>query len=143
MGKLLAGGVIVDNRDRVMLWRRNTGDKKQWELPGKIVDSHETLEEAVVEGIEKRLGVDAIWVGEIVCTARFTDGEDEFKAELLSAKIVDDDPIAPQTAAVDRVDFFAFNALEDLQRQGKLSPSVEHLMHLVYRYDLTLGDFTP
>lgn len=140
VGSLLAGGVFVDKSNRILLWRRNT--TKQWEFPGKRVEPYETLEEAVCEGMEQRLGVD-VWVGDIVCTAEFQQGSEQIKAELLTAKIIDNEQPEPLSPAIDRVGFFALNALHDLQREGKLSPTVEQLMRVIVREDLTLADFTP
>lgn len=142
MGKLLAGGVIIDDRNRVLLWRRNTPDVRQWELPGKVVDRGETPEEAVSEGLERTLGVD-VWVGDIVCEAEFQQNSEKFKAALMTAKILNDE--SPQLAysKVDSFGFFALNALEGMKREGRLSPSVERLMEVIAREDLTLQDFTP
>jgi ADP-ribose pyrophosphatase YjhB (NUDIX family) len=137
VGLLLAGGVIVE-RNRVLLWRR----RDRWEFPGKLVDRDETLEEAVTEGLGQRLGVE-VWVGDIVCTTEFQQGEERMKAELLTAKIIDNERLESLSPDIDRVGFFALNVLEDLQREGKLSPSVEQLMRVIAREDLTLADFTP
>ena len=55
---LLAGCVLLDDYDRILLLHRNLGDTGLWELPGGKVEEDEIPEVAAVREMREELGVD-------------------------------------------------------------------------------------
>jgi 8-oxo-dGTP diphosphatase len=53
----LAGCVITNNDEEVLLIHRNTLDLKQWELPGGKVEPNETLKQAAQRECLEELGI--------------------------------------------------------------------------------------
>jgi 8-oxo-dGTP diphosphatase len=53
----LAGCVLTDEDDRVLLLHRNTSELTQWELPGGKVEPGESPEVAAVREVYEELGV--------------------------------------------------------------------------------------
>ena len=53
----LAGCIVIDYYERILLLHRNTDDYQHWELPGGKVESGETAESAAVREVAEELGV--------------------------------------------------------------------------------------
>jgi len=53
----LAGCIITDNNNGVLLIHRNTPKRTQWEIPGGKIDQGESAKQAVVREIQEEVGV--------------------------------------------------------------------------------------
>lgn len=54
----LAGCILLDPDDRILLLHRNTPKRVQWEIPGGKQDEGETLDQVAVRELLEELGVD-------------------------------------------------------------------------------------
>lgn len=55
----LAGGILKDNKGRILLIHRNTLKLKQWELPGGKIEKNEKPNEAAIRELKEELGIGA------------------------------------------------------------------------------------
>jgi 8-oxo-dGTP diphosphatase len=53
----LAGAILLDKNDKILLIHRNTKDLQQWELPGGKLEKNELPEQAVVRELKEELNV--------------------------------------------------------------------------------------
>lgn len=53
----LAGGILKDNKGRILLIHRNTLKLKQWELPGGKIEKNEKPNEAAIRELKEELGI--------------------------------------------------------------------------------------
>lgn len=56
----LAGGVILDEKSRILLIHRNTEARKQWELPGGKVEPTEDAKSACIRELKEEIGVTVV-----------------------------------------------------------------------------------
>lgn len=53
----VAGAIILDKNNRILLIHRNTHELKQWELPGGKLEKKEPPEKAVVRELKEELNI--------------------------------------------------------------------------------------
>ena len=53
----LAGAILLDKDNKILLMHRNTKDLKQWELPGGKLEKNELPEQAVVRELKEELNI--------------------------------------------------------------------------------------
>ena len=53
----LAGAILLDKDNKILLMHRNTKDLKQWELPGGKLEKSELPEQAVVRELKEELNI--------------------------------------------------------------------------------------
>ncbi len=91
------GAVIIEDGKILLVKRGNEPNKGKWSIPGGLVRTGETLEEALKREIKEEIGVD-IEIGEVACVTEeiFYDREGKVKyhyiiidffAEIKSGKI--------------------------------------------------------
>lgn len=54
----LAGAILLDKDNKILLMHRNTKDKKEWELPGGKLEENELPEQAVVRELKEELNIE-------------------------------------------------------------------------------------
>lgn len=107
---ILAGCVIVDDYDRILLLHRNTKQFQHWELPGGKVERGETAEAAAVRELEEELGVKVRLV-KALGNEEFEDAHGHFRYYWFQAEIVGGEPEVQESDKFDDFDYFD---LEDL-----------------------------
>jgi len=127
---LLAGGIILDQRDRILLIHRATPSLQQWETPGGKVNPGESPEEAAVREIREELGVVARVTGDLgahdIDTTHFS-----FRYALFEMKVTQGTPTVIETETFDEIRFFAGHEL--IQFIPKLSPNAANYLRLQIR----------
>lgn len=53
----LAGAILLDKDNKILLMHRNTKDLKQWELPGGKLEENELPEQAVIRELKEELNI--------------------------------------------------------------------------------------
>jgi mutator protein MutT len=100
----LAGCVITNDANEVLLIHRNTPQLKQWEMPGGKVEANETLERAARREVLEELGIK---VGNLALL-----GETKFaqyKYTWFSAEIIDGEPEIQEPRLHDEIGYFALD----------------------------------
>lgn len=69
----LAGAIILDKQNKILLIHRNTKDLKQWELPGGKIETGELPKQAVIRELKEELNIDV----KIVKYMNFKEFEDD------------------------------------------------------------------
>ena len=54
---VLAGAILLDKNNKILLMHRNTKDLKQWELPGGKLEENELPEQAVIRELKEELNI--------------------------------------------------------------------------------------
>ena len=106
----LAGCIIIDDYDRILLLHRNTDDYQHWELPGGKLEPDETAEAAAVREVKEELGV-AVHLTKALGSGTFADNDRSFRFHWFTANIIDGEPRVMETKLFDDTDYFE---LEDL-----------------------------
>jgi mutator protein MutT len=107
---VLAGCVVVDDYDRLLLMHRNTSKFRHWELPGGKVERGETAEAAAVRELQEELGVKVRLV-KALGSEEFEDANGNFRYYWFQAEIVSGEPEIREPHTFDDFDYFD---LEDL-----------------------------
>lgn len=106
----LAGCVITDDYDRILLLHRNTDQFQHWELPGGKVEEDETAEAAAVRELREELGVQVRLV-KALGSETFSDDNGDFRYFWFQAVITTGEPAVQEMDKFDDADYFD---LEDL-----------------------------
>ena len=108
----LAGGIILDSDERVLLLHRNTTKRVQWEIPGGKQDPGETLEEVARRELKEELGVEVKLIRKL--------GEMQFQEDsfIMSyawflAEVVSGTPRVVEPETHDELRFFSIDELAD------------------------------
>ena len=54
----VAGGILLDTDNRILLIHRNTEKLKQWELPGGKLEKEELPEQAAIRELKEELNIE-------------------------------------------------------------------------------------
>jgi 8-oxo-dGTP diphosphatase len=122
----LAGCVIIDEYDRILLIHRKTAGKQQWELPGGKIEQHETPEEAAIRELQEELGV-SVSVVSALGGEGFLEGENEFHYSWFHAEIAQGEPKIIETGRFDDLDYFDFEDLPSLSLSANMQVLYEKL----------------
>jgi len=127
---LLAGGLIFDQCNRILLLHRATPSLKQWETPGGKVNRGESPEEAAIREIHEELGVVAQVVGDL--GAHDVDTKQlSFRYALFEMKVLEGTPTVVETGTFDAIRFFSENEL--MRYMPSLSPNAANYFRLWIR----------
>lgn len=131
---ILAGCVILDDYDRILLLHRNTDRFQHWELPGGKVEPGETAEAAAVRELHEELGV-GVRLLKLLGSEEFEDADGHFRYYWYRAEIRRGDPQVQEDDKFDDVDFMAFEDLPALS----LSANMEVLYGKLISGEVSLG----
>ena len=129
----LAGCVIVDDYDRVLLIHRGTDRFTHWELPGGKIEPAETAEVAAVRELKEELGVD-VWLVKALGNETFSEGETTYQYHWFQAVITSGE-LAIQEPEI--FDDFDYVELEDMPSLA-LSSNMLILYPKIYSGEIAL-----
>jgi 8-oxo-dGTP diphosphatase len=105
MNKKLAGCILTDLNNRVLLIHRNTARLKQWELPGGKVEAGETEAQTASRETLEELGVEVDCLQK-VGQAEFYDNNVHWHYSWFKAKITTGTPAIREPHTFDDIDYF-------------------------------------
>lgn len=129
----LAGCIITDSEERVLMLHRNHGVHKQWEVPGGEIESNETPEQAALREIEEELGVKVEIIRRLGWAA-FHEADQDMKYTWYKAEIICGEPkiIEPE-----KFDDLRYISLDDM-RSVRLSTGAWNFLGMLADEGVTL-----
>jgi 8-oxo-dGTP diphosphatase len=123
----LAGCVIVDEYDRILLLHRNTAKQTQWELPGGKIKRGETAEQAAVRELGEELGVEvrlvkALGIGE------FETEDNEYTYVWFQAVIESGNPTLFEPDTFDGFDYFDIEDMLSLALSNNMQVLIDKII---------------
>ncbi len=122
MVRELAGCVILDDSNKILLLHRNSESVVQWELPGGKIEIGETPQAAAQREIKEELGVD-VKIVRLLGSAAFIDNDNTFNYTWFLAEVETGRPAVCEPEMFDELQSFDIGELEKL----KLSANMENL----------------
>ena len=119
----LAGCVIVDELEHVLLLHRYAGNSMHWELPGGKLESGETAETAAVREVKEELGV-AVRLVRALGSCEFEQAGREYQYHWFHAVIERGEPEVQEADTFDDLDYMS---LDDMM-ESALSPNMQILL---------------
>lgn len=132
---VLAGCIILDNKNRVLLIHRNTTNRVQWETPGGKIDEGEDPEQTAQREIEEEIGVSVEIIREL---GRKEFEEDQYTMEYIwfLAKVQRGIPKIVEKDKYDGIKYFQWKELEHMKLM--LSPNTQNLVDAYFAGKVTL-----
>ena len=117
----LAGCIILDDYDRMLLLHRSTEERVQWELPGgKVeVDAEETPAQAAFREVYEELGV-RVRMKAHVGTGTFEEDETSYEYHWFLAEVVAGEPSIMEPYTFDDLDYFELDDCMSLALSNNL-----------------------
>lgn len=125
---ILAGGLIFDDDDRILLIHRSTANLVQWETPGGKVDTGETPEQAAQRELYEELGVEVDLVADLGAHDFVAAGQ-QMRYALFKMRTRGEPRL--RESAFDQLRFFSWTELA--QMTDELSPNVRNIVELQVR----------
>jgi 8-oxo-dGTP diphosphatase len=122
----LAGCVILDDYNRILLMHRNTEQQSQWELPGGKVEQGETAEAAAVREIKEELGVE-VGLVKSLGHGEFETGEKKYRYTWFQAVVVSGQPELQEMETFDDLEYFDIEDLLSLALSQNMQVLLEKL----------------
>ncbi|MEO7364608.1 MAG: NUDIX domain-containing protein [Candidatus Saccharimonadales bacterium] len=119
----LAGCVIVDEQERVLLLHRAAGEIGHWELPGGKLEVDETAEAAAVREVAEEIGVQVRLV-KALGSCVFDHHGNSYHYSWFHAEIVSGQPQVVENDIHDDLDYLG---LDDMMEVA-LSPNMQILL---------------
>src|SRR5438046_3065874 len=106
----LAGCIINDGQDRILLLHRNTEDWQHWEVPGGKVETGETIEQTAVREVKEELGVD-VRIIKLLAQAEFPEKDYRLHYSWFQAQAVTGQPTVQERQVFDDLRYFSVDEL--------------------------------
>ncbi len=126
MATELAGCVLKDEQNRILLLHRNKKDVVQWELPGGKIENNETAEAAAIRELEEELGV-RVKLKTKLGTCSFVEDERHYNYTWFQADVVSGTPDIGEPSTFDDLHYFGFEELTEL----RLSANMKQFVHQI------------
>ncbi len=132
----LAGCVILNENNEVLLLHRNTPKRTQWETPGGKIEEGEEKQKAAEREIEEELGVDVDIIRELG-EKDFVEDEYIMTYTWYLAKVKSGKPRVVEKDKFDNITYFSWEKLADIK--DELSPNTHNLVEAYFAGEIDLS----
>ena len=108
----LAGAVILNSYDEVLLIHRNSSERVQWEIPGGKIEKDESARSAAIRELKEELDVD-ISISKYLGCNNSVEDDLLLKYHLFLASIVSGSPRLLENK-FDKMDYFSKSELKNM-----------------------------
>ena len=108
----LAGAVILNSYDEVLLIHRNSSERVQWEIPGGKIEKDESARSAAIRELKEELDVD-ISISKYLGCNNSVEDDLLLKYHLFLASIVSGSPRLIENK-FDKMDYFSKSELKNM-----------------------------
>lgn len=122
----LAGCVLKDEQNRMLLLHRNKKGTVQWELPGGKIENYESVEAAAIRELGEELGV-RVKLKAKLGTCSFIEKDQHYNYTWFQADVVSGAPDIGEPSTFDDLHYFGFDELTEL----RLSANMTQFVHQV------------
>jgi len=119
MSVRLAGCVIANSKNEILLIHRNNGKFNHWELPGGKVEVGEEEEATAIRELHEELGV-KVKVIKYLGMTEFTDSNGEFIYTWFLGEIIEGNPGVKEPDVFDNFGYFSIDRLGKLKLSGNM-----------------------
>lgn len=132
----LAGCIILNEANDVLLIHRNTPRITQWETPGGKVEDGENPEEAAFRELREELGIEVKIIRELG-RREFFEEEKKMDYFWYLASIVSGKPDLLEKDIFDGINYFSWDELSTMK--SLLSPNTKNLVDAYFAGELNLS----
>ncbi len=129
----LAGCIIRDKDNRILLLHRNTDKHQQWEVPGGKVEDGEEPQATAMREVKEETGVD-VQIIQLLGHQAFTEGERTFDYSYFLAEIVDGEISVLEPETFDDAKHFSIGQMRHLN----LSTGASTFLNMVQKGEIEL-----
>lgn len=119
----LAGGILLDKDNRILLIHRNTEKLKQWELPGGKLEIEELPEQAAIRELKEELNIE-VDILKYIGAKEFEDNGVMLKYHWYKCQIKKGIPELME----DKFDDIKYFSKEELSKNNELSSNMRTLI---------------
>ena len=123
----LAGCVITDDYNRILLLHRNNGTDSQWELPGGKVEDEEAPEHTATREIYEELGVE-VKLTKSLGKGEFETNTKEYEYNWFLAVIEQGQPTIMETETFDELDYFDVEDIMSLSLSANMVVLLDRIL---------------
>jgi 8-oxo-dGTP diphosphatase len=110
----LAGCIITDSEDRVLLLHRNFGSQNHWEVPGGKVEEDESTEQTALRETREELGVE-VGIVRRLGHAAFHEADQHMEYTWFKAIILSGKPKVMEPEKFDDLNYFSLDGMRAIQ----------------------------
>jgi 8-oxo-dGTP diphosphatase len=110
----LAGCIITDSEDKVLLLHRNNGIHDHWEVPGGKVEPGEEPEETALREIREELGVEVEIVRKLG-RAAFHESDQDIDYTWYKAAVTSGEPKVMEPQTFDSMGYFSLDEMHGVR----------------------------
>jgi mutator protein MutT len=129
----LAGAIIVNSQQELLLLHRNLPDRRQWEIPGGKIEMNETDEEAAIRELAEELDI-VIEIVRKLGNLSFYEDNHSMNYTLFIAKIKEGIPVVMESDKFDNMQYWSLTELKLKARE--LSPNTLNFLNNIRYEDL-------
>jgi mutator protein MutT len=126
--KILAGGIILDKDQKVLLLHRNTKVRQQWEMPGGTGEIGELPTQTTRRELKEELGVD-VEIVKNLGMQEITLGQKVYDYYWYLVDILEGMPEVIETDTFDDLKFFSVEELQSMMNE--LSPNAQNFVKAI------------